>query len=80
MREEAAVIVEVIDTGCGVAPENLGRIFDPFFTTKPTGEGTGLGLWLTYEIVRNYDGEITVRSKEGEGSRFIMRFPERCPA
>jgi two-component system sensor histidine kinase HydH len=79
-REEAAVIVEVVDTGCGIAPENVGRIFDPFFTTKPTGEGTGLGLWLTYEIVRNYDGEITVRSKEGEGSRFIMRFPERLPA
>jgi len=79
-REKAAVIVEVIDTGCGIAPENVGRIFDPFFTTKPTGEGTGLGLWLTYEIVRTYDGEITVRSKEGEGSRFIMRFPERRPA
>ncbi len=72
---DAAVVVEVSDTGCGIAPEDVKRIFDPFFTTKPPGEGTGLGLWLTYEIVRNYDGEISVDSKAGMGSRFIMRFP-----
>lgn len=76
-RSDGAVLVEIADTGCGIAPENVGRIFDPFYTTKPPGEGTGLGLWLTYEIVRNYDGEISVHSKPGEGTRFSIRFPEK---
>ncbi|MBF0566461.1 MAG: HAMP domain-containing protein [Nitrospirae bacterium] len=74
-RDESAVRIEVIDNGRGIAAENIGKIFDPFFTTKPTGEGTGLGLWLTYEIIRNYNGEISVESEVGKGSRFIMRFP-----
>jgi two-component system, NtrC family, sensor kinase len=72
---DSAVAVEVIDTGAGIPPENVGRIFDPFFTTKPTGEGTGLGLWLTHEIVRDYGGNIAVESELGKGSRFVMRFP-----
>jgi len=71
----ATFAIEVLDTGCGIAPENVGRIFDPFFTNKPPGEGTGLGLWLTYEIVRTYDGDIDVESEMGKGSRFIMHFP-----
>jgi signal transduction histidine kinase len=75
-REGLAVIIEIIDNGCGIEEENIGRVFDPFFTTKPTGEGTGLGLWLTYEIVRNYNGEISVESEVGKGSRFIMRFQD----
>jgi len=74
-RSDSAVSLEVIDNGCGIEQENIGRIFDPFFTTKPTGEGTGLGLWLTYEIIRNYSGEIAVESVAGKGSRFIIRFP-----
>lgn len=74
---DSTVVLEVADTGCGIVPENVQRVFDPFFTTKPPGEGTGLGLWLTYEIVRNYDGEITVESEPGTGSRFTMRFPAR---
>jgi len=74
-RKDAMVFLEVIDSGCGIAQENIGRIFDPFFTTKPTGEGTGLGLWLTYEIIRNYGGEIAVESVAEMGSRFIMNFP-----
>ena len=79
-RQDSTVAIEVIDTGCGIPPENIGRVFDPFFTTKPTGEGTGLGLWLTYEIVRNYDGKIAVESETGKGSRFIMRFSAGRPA
>ena len=75
VRKDSAVNIEVIDSGGGIEPENIGRIFDPFFTTKPTGEGTGLGLWLTYEIVRNYSGDIAVESETGKGSRFIMSFP-----
>jgi two-component system NtrC family sensor kinase len=74
-RRDSVVSIEVIDTGCGIEQENIGSIFDPFFTTKPTGEGTGLGLWLTYEIIRNYSGEIAVESVVGKGSRFIIRFP-----
>lgn len=69
------VRIEVIDSGCGIEDENIGNIFNPFFTTKPPGEGTGLGLWLTYEIIRNYKGEISVESERGKGSMFIMRFP-----
>jgi signal transduction histidine kinase len=74
-KENGTVRIEVIDSGCGIETENIGRIFDPFFTTKPPGEGTGLGLWLTYEIVRNYNGEIFVESEKAIGSRFIMKFP-----
>ena len=74
-HENTSIKIEVADTGCGIEPENISKIFDPFFTTKQTGEGTGLGLWLTYEIVRNYNGEISVESEMGKGSRFIVRFP-----
>jgi len=74
-RRDSVISIEVIDNGCGIAQENIGRIFDPFFTTKPTGEGTGLGLWLTYEIIRNYRGEIAVESVAGKGTRFIIGFP-----
>jgi signal transduction histidine kinase len=74
-KEDSIVKIEVIDTGTGIAHENIRRIFDPFFTTKPPGEGTGLGLWLSYEIIRNYNGEITVESELGKGSRFIISFP-----
>ena len=74
-RSDSVISIEVIDNGCGIEQENIGRIFDPFFTTKSTGEGTGLGLWLTYEIIRNYNGEIAVESVSGKGSRFIIRIP-----
>lgn len=78
-REESKLTLDVADSGCGIEEENISRIFDPFFTTKPTGEGTGLGLWLTYEIVKNYNGEISVESDLGKGCRFIMRFPIPSP-
>jgi signal transduction histidine kinase len=74
-RSGPSVGIEVIDSGIGIPPENIGRIFDPFFSTKPTGEGTGLGLWLTYEIIRNYNGEILVASELGKGTKFTMSFP-----
>ena len=74
-KEGQLVKVEVKDSGCGIAQENMSRIYDPFFTTKPTGEGTGLGLWLTYEIIRNYGGEIMVESEVGKGSSFTLSFP-----
>jgi CheY-like chemotaxis protein len=69
------VAVEVRDTGCGIAPENLGRIFDPFFTTKPPGVGTGLGLSICHGIVSAIGGEIQVRSEPGKGSTFRVILP-----
>lgn len=76
-RQNGAVVIKVSDTGCGIAPEHVGKVFDPFFTTKPAGEGTGLGLWLTYEIVTNYRGEISVQSEIGKGSTFTVTLPQR---
>jgi signal transduction histidine kinase len=76
-RRKGEIYLEVSDTGEGIEKENLGRIFDPFFTTKQTGEGTGLGLWLTYEIVKNYNGEIFVSSEKGMGTTFTIIFSHR---
>jgi signal transduction histidine kinase len=70
-----SVIVCVRDTGCGIAPENLPRIFDPFFTTKPVGEGTGLGLSVTYGIIERHGGAIEVESRLGEGTIFTVTIP-----
>ena len=72
-RGWAFVIVR--DTGCGIAPEALGRVFEPFFTTKAPGTGTGLGLALAHGIVTAARGTIEVRSKPGEGSAFCVRLP-----
>jgi signal transduction histidine kinase len=69
------VAVEVVDTGTGIASENLKRIFDPFFTTKPVGKGTGLGLHLALGIVQKHDGELRVTSAPGQGSTFSVVLP-----
>jgi hypothetical protein len=70
------VRMTVVDTGTGIAPENLARLFDPFFTTKGTRKGTGLGLSVSYGIVREHGGEIDVESELGKGARFGLAFPE----
>lgn len=73
--EHVELVVQ--DTGEGIAPEHLQRIFDPFFTTKPPGQGTGLGLALSYSIVHKLGGHIQVTSRLGEGSTFTVRLPLR---
>ncbi|HOV86106.1 MAG TPA: ATP-binding protein [Syntrophobacteraceae bacterium] len=73
--EEGAVLISVADTGKGIPEGLLGRIFDPFFTTKEVGVGTGLGLSVVYGIIQKHGGTISVESKPGEGSRFIIRLP-----
>ncbi len=72
-REMVAVYVS--DSGVGIPPENLGRIFDPFFTTKEVGQGTGLGLSVSYSIVEKHNGRIEVESVLQEGSTFILLLP-----
>jgi signal transduction histidine kinase len=69
------VVVYVEDDGAGIAPEILDRIFDPFFTTKKVGEGTGLGLGIAYQIVRNHEGEMEVDSSPGRGTCVRVRLP-----
>jgi two-component system NtrC family sensor kinase len=63
------------DTGCGISPENLNKLFDPFFTTKEVGQGTGLGLSVSYGIVERHGGTIWVQSKVGKGSTFKVWLP-----
>lgn len=70
-----SVIIEVEDTGVGISPAIKDRLFDPFFTTKPMGKGIGIGLATCYGIIKDHDGEIDVRSVEGEGSCFMVTIP-----
>ena len=69
------VKIHVKDDGHGIEKENLRRIFDPFFTTKPTGEGTGLGLTVSYGIIQSHGGQIDVQSEPGLGTEFILTLP-----
>src|SRR3989344_4159985 len=71
------VCIAIGDTGSGIAPEHLNRIFDPLFTTKPVGQGTGLGLSLSYSIVSKHGGRIEVESEKGKGTTFRVWLPIR---
>ena len=68
--------IRVKDNGNGIPQKVVDKIFQPFFTTKPTGQGTGLGLSLSYDIIKAHGGEIKVETKEGKGSEFIISLPE----
>jgi signal transduction histidine kinase len=70
------VKIKVTDNGTGMSEDIKSKIFQPFFTTKPTGEGTGLGLSLAYDIItKGHDGTIEVETKEGEGTTFTIKLP-----
>ncbi len=75
--EDDEVWVEISDTGMGIPADKLKRIFDPFYTTKPVGVGTGLGLSLSFGIIKKHHGRIDVVSEVGKGSRFTVRLPIR---
>ena len=78
-KQDAEVWVEIADTGKGIAPADLKRIFEPFYTTKPIGQGTGLGLSLSYGIVQKHQGRMEAQSEVGKGSVFRVWLPVRQP-
>lgn len=73
--ENGTIRIDVADTGEGISPQNLGRIYEPFFTTKPAGTGTGLGLFITHQLVSEMNGSIDVHSMLGQGTRFTLHLP-----
>jgi PAS domain S-box-containing protein len=72
---DSSLVIDFRDTGVGIAPENIARIYDPFFTTKDVGQGTGLGLALSYGIIQEHNGRIFVESRPGEGTHFTIKLP-----
>jgi len=77
--EEQLVFAEIEDSGAGIAEGDLHKVFEPFFTTKETGQGMGLGLAITYGIVKDYGGEIRIQSEKDKGTVFRMEFPVAGP-
>ena len=75
--EKGKNLIRVIfrDTGPGISPENIEKIFDPFFTTREVGEGTGLGLSVSWEIVKQLGGRLFVASRPGQGTSFVVELP-----
>jgi len=74
-KVDSKIEIHVRDNGIGIPQKVVDKIFQPFFTTKPTGQGTGLGLSLSYDIIKAHGGEIKVETKEGEGAEFIIQLP-----
>jgi len=74
-KSNGKVEISVKDNGNGIPQKVLDKIFQPFFTTKPTGQGTGLGLSLSYDIVKAHGGEIKVETKENKGTEFMIKLP-----
>jgi signal transduction histidine kinase len=75
LEEKTQAEIKISDNGTGIAEKDITRIFEPFFTTKPTGQGTGLGLSVTYGIIKEHGGDILVESRVGEGSTFTLHLP-----
>jgi len=75
-RQRGPVVeIRISDTGRGIPEHQQEKIFDPFFTTKEVGKGTGLGLFVTHEIIEEHGGTVTVQSREGEGTTFVVTLP-----
>ncbi len=74
-RKENNLVITISDNGPGIEKEIKDRIFEPFFTTKPTGEGTGLGLSLSYDIIKSHGGDVIAESQPGKGATFIITIP-----
>lgn len=74
-KENKNLIIEIEDNGIGMDEETSRKVFNPFFTTKPVGQGTGLGMSITYKIIKNHQGDIRVESKQNLGTKFIIRLP-----
>jgi signal transduction histidine kinase len=74
-KKNRFVEIKIRDTGCGIDSNDIDKVFDPFFTTKETGKGTGLGLSLSYGIIEDHGGNISVKSDEGKGTLFCIHFP-----
>ena len=74
-KSNETIEIIVTDNGNGIPQHIINKIFQPFFTTKPTGQGTGLGLSLAYDMVKAHGGEIKVETKDGEGTTFIIQLP-----
>ena len=76
MQENKSIRIEITDNGSGIPAHALEKIFQPFFTTKPTGQGTGLGLSMSYDIVtKGHGGILKVDNAEGEGTTFVVLLP-----
>jgi signal transduction histidine kinase len=75
LRRRTSLLVQIGDTGPGVAPEHMPKLFEPFFTTKADGQGTGLGLYVCYGIIKRHGGRISVRNRPGAGALFNVRLP-----
>lgn len=75
MPKENYILIEFEDNGCGMGAKDRDRVFDPFFTTKPVGQGTGLGMAISYKVIKNHHGDITIESQEGKGTKFTITLP-----
>ena len=74
-EQDGNLLIEVADNGTGIAPDHFDRIFEPFFTTKQIGKGTGLGLYVSYGLVRENGGDLTAANRTGGGAVFTVTIP-----
>ncbi|HZI53513.1 MAG TPA: ATP-binding protein, partial [Chitinophagaceae bacterium] len=74
-KENGKVVIKVTDNGFGIPQSSVDKIFQPFYTTKPPGQGTGLGLSLSYDVIKAHDGTIKVETKENEGTVMVVELP-----
>ncbi len=74
-RKGDQVVIEVEDNGCGMPEIEVKKVFDPFFTTKPVGQGTGLGMAISYKVIKNHHGDIKIESEVGKGTKFTLMLP-----